>query len=744
MDWIQRYNDLLFQFYGLSFFVLGISIFVIQKRNTHFSFSQHLNWLALFGILHGFVGFLAGETLRQDASWIPWLIQLVLGCSFVALLEFGRRSWNSNHVVKRQGLTALGIYLVLSLSVIAITFWIENKQAGLGLGLRYLIGAPAAILCGIVILQRNSDLESNTPNEIFSPYMRLVSFSFLVFAFLILFVVIEIPQLDWVPTVDDFLVATGIPIRLPRTLFAILTTASFVMLLRKSGALIIDEEIYKKEEMYRALAENNQDIIVRYNKEHRHTYVNSAIMHATGRSAESYIGKTAREAGFPDHLCKLWNKGVDHVFTTGEPYFDTFEIVSMDGNIRTIDWRVFPERSNSGSVESVISVSRDITERRQAEVELQKLGKLTSLGVLAGGIAHDFNNILTMLFGNISMARSEYTKGRSGLKYLDKAEEAFQRAARLTNQLLTFAKGGNPIKKHIYLDKLIGDVASFDLAGSNVKLDFETDEDPWIVEADEGQLEQVFTNLVINAKQAMTSGGQLHIKVENKCLKGEVSGLSPGKYVKVTVSDEGIGITPEQLDKIFDPYFTTKQEGSGLGLATVYSIISKHNGHIEATSAPGKGATFSLYLPASESQHVSVEDKTLAQPKGKNHSGRILVMDDEEMICDLAAKILESSGYSVDVAKGGEQAIGMYRMSMDVARPYDCIIMDLTIPDGVGGKEAIGEMLKINPESKVIVSSGYAVDPVMANYAEYGFVGVLPKPFTPNSLYEEVHRVLNE
>lgn len=399
----------------------------------------------------------------------------------------------------------------------------------------------------------------------------------------------------------------------------------------------------------------------------------------------------------------------------------------------------------SGSVVELMGTVQDITAYKTVEEELQKLLKLNSLGVLAGGIAHDFNNILTVLFGNISLAKSQLSKDHPGFANLKQAEKSFRRATKLTNQLLTFAKGGDPIKENINLSELIEEVTRFNLTGSNVKLNFKADDDLWIVNVDVGQMEQVFANLVINANQAMPTGGHLYTAMQNiEIHDGGETGVRPGKYVLVTVRDEGLGIESEHLDQVFDPYYSTKPEGSGLGLATVFSIMAKHGGHIKVDSESGKGASFSLYIPRSESQQLDKVNQTVAEPLGEEQSGNILVMDDEEELCKLATLILEKSGYSVDLANEGAQAIGMYKLSMDAGKPYDCLIMDLTIPGGMGGKEAVKEILKINPAAKVIVSSGYAADPVMANPADYGFKGVLPKPFTPKTMCEVLERVLNE
>ena len=382
-------------------------------------------------------------------------------------------------------------------------------------------------------------------------------------------------------------------------------------------------------------------------------------------------------------------------------------------------------------------------ERQDAELELHKIDKLQSVGTLAGGIAHDFNNILLGLFGNISVAMEDLAKDHPSYAPLADAEKSMTRAVRLTKQLLTFAKGGDPVKEHIGLADMVEEVARFDLTGSNVSLVYHHDANLWPVDADRGQIQQVVSNLVINARQAMPSGGHLHVTLENADLPAEaIPGLRAGSYVKVIVRDEGGGIEPKVLDRIFDPYFTTKQTGSGLGLATVWSIINKHSGHIGVESEVSKGTTFTFYLPASSSRLSAKEESSSAEIPSQANPAKILVMDDEKMVCNLASKMLARYGYTVATAPDGQEAVALYRQAMDAGAPFDAVIMDLTIPGGPGGKEVIQDLLALDPHVRAIVSSGYAEDPIMANPTAYGFKGTLAKPYTAKALREAVARVL--
>ncbi len=265
----------------------------------------------------------------------------------------------------------------------------------------------------------------------------------------------------------------------------------------------------------------------------------------------------------------------------------------------------------------------------------------------------------------------------------------------------------------------------------------------WPAEADKGQIQQVFSNLIINARQAMPDGGHLYITMENADIsENAVPGLNQGRYIRITVRDEGTGIDRKYLDRIFDPYFTTKHAGDGLGLATVYSIINKHGGFIKVDSQLAKGTTFTLYLPVSESRQPAESRHPAAERATIKQTARLLVMDDDQMICTIVKQMLERSGFLVETASGGRQAVAMYKKALDVGKPFAVVIMDLTIPGGIGGKEAIKDILEIDPEARCIVSSGYADDPVMANYNEYGFSGIVAKPYTKSKLMEVLRQVL--
>ena len=341
------------------------------------------------------------------------------------------------------------------------------------------------------------------------------------------------------------------------------------------------------------------------------------------------------------------------------------------------------------------------------EEEMQKVQKLESIGLLAGEIAHDFNNLLTGIIGNLSLAEL-YAKPEDKIfQLLKKAQKASQNATNLTQQLLTFSKGGAPIKEISSLSELIIDTVDFSLRGSNIKCEYLLPDNLWLVEIDRGQISQVLNNLVINANQAMPEGGSIKISAENVAVD-EHDGLpiKKGNFVKISIKDQGIGIPDEYLHKIFDPYFTTKQEGSGLGLATCHSIIKKHGGHITVESALGVGTTFSIYLPTSGKESFSV--KNIVEDALCFGKGKILLMDDEQDVLDTAEEMLIHLGYQVEIAKNSTEALKLYNHSKKSGEPFEAVILDLTIPGDAGGKEAVQRLLEIDPLVKTIVSSSNA------------------------------------
>ncbi|MCK5399039.1 response regulator, partial [bacterium] len=365
-----------------------------------------------------------------------------------------------------------------------------------------------------------------------------------------------------------------------------------------------------------------------------------------------------------------------------------------------------------------------------------------SLGVLAGGIAHDFNNLLTVISTNVSMAKMYGDLEDDISDMLGDAEKASTRARNLTQQLLAFAKGGKPIKRTVSIRRLLKDTAAFALSGSNVKSVCIVPENLWHISADEGQIGQVIQNLVINADQAMPGGGEIKLSAENMLVGVEDQiPLQEGRHVRVSVTDQGTGILKKHLNRIFDPFFTTKQKGSGLGLATSFSIIRRHNGYIAVDSAPEEGTEFKIIIPVasnlSESDQIQ-EEFTL--PIG---SGKILIMDDEKPIRDLLARLLKRLGYETMMTCNGERVLEEYKKSLSAGEPFDGVILDLTIPDGMGGKETMTRLQEIDPNVKAIVSTGYTNDPAISNYKDLGFMEFLPKPYKIQDLAAKLKSIMS-
>ena len=493
-----------------------------------------------------------------------------------------------------------------------------------------------------------------------------------------------------------------------------------------------EAELAESEQRFRELvnASPNSVAVV---QDGQFVFANPACLRMLGYEESEFIGLNMMALAEPGELdlIRARMKNVEQN-RANEPA--EFEAKKKNGDLITVESRTVPITFDHRP--GIMMITTDISDRKQIEEERQKSQRLESIGVLAGGIAHDFNNILTGIMGNISLARMEVEGGDDPRGSLAAAEKASDRARDLTRQLLTFARGGAPVKTLASIRELIADTVEFVNRGSKVKCDLALPGDLLPANIDAGQISQVLNNLVINAIQAMPGGGNVLIAAENAAFDEQNPlDLKPGDYIKVTVTDNGPGMSPEILAKIFEPYFTTKAKGSGLGLATCYSIIQRHGGKITAASELDKGSVFTLYLPATGNEAVK---STPTVPAPAKSSGLILVMDDEVDVLDVATKMLTRLGYQVETARHGAEAIEKYRGRWQSGKPYDLVIMDLTIPGGMGGQLAVQELVRITPRVKAIVASGYSDDPVMANFKEYGFVGMVAKPFR----FEEIGRAL--
>ncbi len=497
-----------------------------------------------------------------------------------------------------------------------------------------------------------------------------------------------------------------------------------------------EEVLWNSEARFRTLYENAPVLIDGFDNSGRCTLWN--------QECEKVFGWTMDEINSQDEPLALFypdpdirREVIDSVTSQPGNIFREWHSLTKDGKELTVLWANFQLPDGM-----IINIGHDITERKRLEEEQQRVEKLESVGLLAGGIAHNFNNVLTSILGNISLARTEAAPGSQIHESLEQAEKAALRAKDLTVQLLTFSKGGAPVKKLASLPELLRDIVSFALSSADVKCQFSLPADLWQAEIDQGQVSQVIHNLVINAQQAMPAGGSIEISAENIALSetqslGRGLPVIAGDYIRIAVADHGTGIPRDHLEKIFDPFFTTKPKGSGLGLATSFSIARQHGGHLSVESEPGAGSTFYLYLPASAPKQ---DKKEAIEAAGK---ARILVMSDEKAVRDVAGRMLKYIGYQdIEFAADGAEAIKLYKAALKSGHPFSVAVLDLIIVGGMGGEVTIKKLLKIDPGVKAIVSSGYIDDPVIANYSEYGFSGMVAKPYTLAELGKAVRDVI--
>ena len=423
------------------------------------------------------------------------------------------------------------------------------------------------------------------------------------------------------------------------------------------------------------------------------------------------------------------------------------------------------KRITIGNEDRLLAIVRDTNERKRNEEQriklqgqLQQVQKIEALGILAGGIAHDLNNLLAAILGNIELSMLNAEPGSKRDENLSEAKKASIQAKDLARRFVTFSSGGDPHKKIASMVEIVRNSTTLSLSGSNVKTEFFVPDDLWPVQFDEGQIKQVVGNLAMNAREAMPEGGVLTVTGKNVMLhSGDISNLSEGKYVRVSIEDKGVGIPEGLLDKIFDPYFSTKemgaQKGMGLGLSICYSIILKHGGHMGVKSKTGVGTNVFFYLPASDSPIHNGEPSSISDPDRAEtnsvspvpHSAirRILVMDDEEMIRDLMGQILARAGYDTAFARDGAEAIDLYKKAMESGQPFDLVFLDLTIKGGMGGMEAVKQLLEIDPHTRAVISTGYFNDPVLARHKEYGFLSAMTKPFTMKEVYRTIEAAMN-
>ena len=501
------------------------------------------------------------------------------------------------------------------------------------------------------------------------------------------------------------------------------------------------EDLRAERDFAESLIDTAQAIVLVLDTEGRIVRFNLYMEEISGYRLDEVQGKDWFSTFLPsrDHekIRRIFKAAVSNIRTRG----NINPILTRDGIEIEIEWYDKTLKDAEGRVVGLLAIGQDVTERMRAEEALRNKQKLESLGTLAGGIAHDFNNILTGIVGNLSLLKSELKSGDEELELIQEAEGACQTAKGLARQLLTFASGGVPVVQTRDLAPIVRRAADFATRGSNVKCVFRTEDRPFFAEVDKDQISQVIQNLVINSKQAMPTGGNITVDVSAvELAANEVPPLAAGRYVRVAVRDEGLGIPEDALLKVFDPFFSSKGQGRGLGLAVCHSIVVKHGGHVGVESRPGAGTTFTIQLPAVE--EAPLVRKTGAALSNVSGGGWILVMDDDESVARVLKRMLKKLGYEVVTVPDGAWALEEYRKAKESGRPFDVVIMDLTIPGGMGGKEAGKQLKELDPRARAIVSSGYSNDPVMSEYEAHGFCGVLSKPYRLEDVSMLLARVL--
>jgi len=519
---------------------------------------------------------------------------------------------------------------------------------------------------------------------------------------------------------------------------------------------LAEEALKNSEQFFRMLALSSPIGLIVVNDNFQIVYCNKKGSEILNYPIEEIVGSDFRKYLDKESIDITVERYKKRLAGEEAPNIYEIKIITKDGLKRNIEIVATSFKDTSEITKTLVQLI-DVTEKKEIEAEkerllyeLNKQRNLESLGILAGGIAHDFNNLLTGVYGNISLAKLYLDSSDKPFQLINSAESSIERATSLTRQLLTFSKGGNPILENIDIATIIHETAKFNLSGSNVRLKVSFPGLLNEIKADKGQICQVISNIVINAMHSMPNGGEISISGENIDIEQDnIFGLFPGNYVKITISDIGSGISPEHIDKIFDPYFTTKSTGYGLGLSIVYSIIKKHNGYISVNSDLNKGTVFNIFLPSIiRKYNENVKDETLPylsseKKKLTKRKKRILIVDDEELLCEILKDIFIEFGYDVDICNDGKEAIVSYKKGLQSDNAYDLVILDLTIPGGMGGMKSIKEILSLNPNAKVIITSGYAMDSVMTDFRYYGFSGSITKPFNINDIKNLLKEVLD-
>jgi PAS domain S-box-containing protein len=509
----------------------------------------------------------------------------------------------------------------------------------------------------------------------------------------------------------------------------------------------LEKKLMWSDEQYRSLVEGSHDLIFQCDHQGRFTFVNKAWEKTLGFSVNEILRHRISDLQTPDVAQKDVRAFAKKLINGPITGYET-TLVSRNGKAIHLSFNIVSLRSPEGSLLGFQGTAFEISERKKMEEESLRVQKLESIGTLAGGIAHDFNNLLQAILGNIQLAKRSLKPEDRLYSWLTSAEQAGDQAKDLSYRLLTFAKGGDPLKKATSIAKILRETVQLALSGSNISVEFLLDENLYTLEIDEGQIKQVISNIVINAKEVMPRGGHIAVVARNLPSRdGLTFPFQAKNYVHISVEDQGVGIVPKNLPRVFDPYFTTKgmgsEKGKGLGLTICHSIITRHDGFINIESVPGVKTIVHIYLPEANSKGNPTEKVTKGMAPRKE---RILLMDDEGFVREVTGEMLVQLGYDVQLVKDGDEAIDAYSGALEQGHPFDAVILDLTIPGGTGGDEAILRLLELDPDVKGILSSGYADNSVMNDFKEFGFRGAIAKPFKleelASTLTSIIHRPL--
>lgn len=776
---------LVFFVYGLAFFILGLLIFIYPKKGSAFRLADNLWLIAAFGITHGineWIDMFLLITTPVHSGILNSARLITLPLSFFFLILFGTRTLLA---IRRRTLTLTLMPYILPALWGVIVLSSENRFLSGDVMARYLLAAPGVLMTAAGLMNHVREFSEMEPPSTVR-CLKTTAYTFLAYGFIAGFIV---PEADFFPAsvlnYTFFSETFGFPVQVLRALCAVIAAYGLTRVLS-----VFDWEsrdaLRKSEEKFRNIYMLSPIGIELYDAQGRLLDANRAALEIFGVSD---IVEVRGSQLFGDReLADEIRDALSRVTVLRHEFFIDFDKVKKlklydtkkSGGIH-IDYIITPLRTtDSGSTYGYMVQIQDITGRKQAKEAIQKAyydaekkveersselmkanallekkiaeqkmlekelinaQKFETMSLLAGGIAHGFNNILTGILGNISLAELEQNSKHDMLKRLSEAERLCIRARDLTQQLLTFTRSEALIKKTVNPAEFVKEAADYAVKGSPITCGFTMPDDLWQIDIDEGQMRQVIQNVVLNAVEAMPESGTVHIGCENRTLtSGQSLPLPEGAYLKIIVKDQGAGISQEHIQKIFDPYFTTKKQGSGLGLTVGYSIVKSHGGHIQAESEPGKGAVITIYLPALKGL-VPIAEKPVIQTAAWA-GRRALIMDDEEMVRSVLSSLLKHMGFDTELAADGEEAIDLYNKAMESGRPFDVVIMDLTVPGGMGGKEAIKKLVEIDPGVKAIVSSGYSDDPIMSKYTEYGFVGMVGKPYKVKELSDQLLSVI--